>query len=307
MNEKKVSIIIPVYNGSKYIDECLSSVVNQTYKNLEIIIIDDGSTDNSVDIIKKWSTKDNRIVLYENENHGVSYTRNFGIQKSSGYFIAFVDCDDVIDSNFISYLTQLSNNTGAECVVSALSIYGTKNSNSEELIQILEKPIIQCYLIDLIEGYIGGKLFHSRIIKENRIYLSTEIFVGEDLLFNFDYSKYCSKVAISNQSLYFYRIHGTSAFNNLSNLKWFSLIKSYDTILAQCNEDKKTFYKVESNLNFIICEAKYRIKQLEKNGVKIPKDILELKKRKASFNIRYGLKQCIKILIFRFADRKSVV
>src|SRR5690625_6208119 len=102
----KVSIIIPVYNKAPYLDSCISSVINQTYKNLEIIIIDDGSTDNSLEICEKYRKKDERIQLISQENQGVSVARNKGIQKASGEWIYFLDADDYLELDAFEILVN---------------------------------------------------------------------------------------------------------------------------------------------------------------------------------------------------------
>ena len=98
MDEKKelVSIVVPVYNCENYIERCIKSLLEQTYKNIEIILINDGSKDRSLDICKKYSNIDKRIVIIDKKNEGVSKARNTGIKKSNGKFISFVDADDLI-------------------------------------------------------------------------------------------------------------------------------------------------------------------------------------------------------------------
>lgn len=97
--EKLVSIIVPVYNTETYLNQCIDSILAQTYHNLEIIIIDDGATDNSADICESYS--DSRIIVYHTENRGLSAARNYGIDKSHGEYIYFVDSDDWIDADLI--------------------------------------------------------------------------------------------------------------------------------------------------------------------------------------------------------------
>ena len=103
----KVSIIIPVYNSEKYISKCLDSVLNQTYKNIEILVINDGSKDNSIDILREYEKKDDRIVVIDKENEGVAKTRNQGIKKATGDYIMFIDNDDFIDEDYVE--TYLKN------------------------------------------------------------------------------------------------------------------------------------------------------------------------------------------------------
>ncbi len=112
MNEK-ISIIIPVYNVERYIEECLDSVINQTYKNLEILIINDGSTDRSLEICRKYKKKDKRIRLINQKNMGVAYCRNLGLKKVTSAYVMFVDSDDYIEENMVATLYKLlkSNNS----------------------------------------------------------------------------------------------------------------------------------------------------------------------------------------------------
>ena len=112
-----VSVIVPVYNTSKYLRKCLDSLVNQTYKNIEIIIINDGSTDNSDEIIKEYEQKYNFIKYFKNENQGISKTRNFGIEKANGEYILFVDSDDYVDETLIEKAYNYANENNLDMVV----------------------------------------------------------------------------------------------------------------------------------------------------------------------------------------------
>ena len=104
-----ISVIVPVYNVKNYLEKCLDSIINQTYKNLEIILINDGSTDGSLDICYMYEKKDNRIKVYNQENHGLSYTRNRGIELARGKYIGFVDSDDVISPFMYEFLYKAIN------------------------------------------------------------------------------------------------------------------------------------------------------------------------------------------------------
>ncbi len=102
--EPLISVIVPVYNVEKYLDRCITSIVEQTYKNLEIILVDDGSPDNSGAICDEWAKKDSRIKVYYNKNFGQGYARNYGVNRSEGQYISFIDSDDYVLSNYIEYL-----------------------------------------------------------------------------------------------------------------------------------------------------------------------------------------------------------
>lgn len=125
----KISVIIPVYNSEKYIERCLKSVVNQSYKDLEIILIDDGSTDNSSLICKKWEKLDNRVKYFRKENGGPSTARNYGLKHVSGDYIHFLDSDDWIDLETYSHCYKLIKNNKYPDIVkfSYITVHGQKN------------------------------------------------------------------------------------------------------------------------------------------------------------------------------------
>lgn len=114
MISETISVIVPVYNGEKYLDRCISSIVNQTYKHLEIIIVDDGSIDNSGDICEKWKEKDERIVVIHTSNGGVSRARNIALDLARGEYIAFVDADDWIDVDMYDSMIMAMQKTNAD-------------------------------------------------------------------------------------------------------------------------------------------------------------------------------------------------
>lgn len=117
MEEKLISVIVPVYNVEKYLDKCIKSIVNQTYKNLEIILVDDGSPDNCPEICDKWAKKDERIKVIHKENGGLSDARNAGFAVSKGEYISFIDSDDFIEKGFYEILCDALDNGAdiAEC------------------------------------------------------------------------------------------------------------------------------------------------------------------------------------------------
>ena len=119
MKKPKISIIIPVYNVEKYLERCLNSIRNQSYDNLEVIMIDDCSTDNSYEICQKYEEKYNFKLLKNNDNKGLSYTRNRGIKESTGDYIGFIDSDDYVDSNYYeSLLKNIKENDICVCDIS---------------------------------------------------------------------------------------------------------------------------------------------------------------------------------------------
>src|SRR5690554_578625 len=128
-NKSKVSIVVPCYNGSQFVQETLLSVINQSYSNFEILIINDGSTDNSIEVIQ--SVKDERITIYNKENSGVSDTRNFGLKHSKGDFIIFLDADDLLSEHFLEEaITVFQSDNAIDFITSKIKMI---NENGAEL------------------------------------------------------------------------------------------------------------------------------------------------------------------------------
>ena len=115
-NNKKISIIVPIYNGEKFLDECIESILNQTYKNIEIILVNDGSTDESLNICNKYKKEDKRIIILNIKNNGVANARNEGIKKSTGEYISFVDSDDILFPSYIETLYTTINRENVDVV-----------------------------------------------------------------------------------------------------------------------------------------------------------------------------------------------
>lgn len=193
MQNKIVSIIVPVYNVEKYLDRCVESIVNQTYKNLEIILVDDGSPDNCSAMCDEWAKKDNRIKVIHKENGGVSSARNIAIKNATGDLIEFVDSDDFIDKNYTETLIGDFDNScllvcGGYKIVSL-------NGNVKEFIpyEFKNKYImenVEDFFDFVLSGYFDytvNKLYKSDIVKELRFDENKKI--GEDRKFNTDYMR----------------------------------------------------------------------------------------------------------------------
>ena len=136
MSKDKVSVIVPVYNAEKYIDITIESILTQTHKNLELIIVDDGSTDCSASLCRDWQKKDNRIRFYQQKNTGVSAARNLGLDHAAGQFITFVDADDYLNLNHIEKMlkaqAKISGGGGDIVVENAIDIYADGRTETGE-------------------------------------------------------------------------------------------------------------------------------------------------------------------------------
>ena len=183
----KVSVITPVYNGEKYFEQCIDSIRNQSYSDLEIIIINDGSVDGTSLLAKEIANKDKRIIYIEKKNEGVSSARNSGINVATGEFIVFVDCDDTIERNYVELLLNKINKDDLDivaCGYTDISIYGSIKLNdfcNED--SMLNKDEFIINIFKGVGGTLWGKIFKTEIIKKNKIRLNEDIFMCEDMLF----------------------------------------------------------------------------------------------------------------------------
>ena len=213
-NKAKISIVIPVYNVSKYLRECLDSVINQKYQNIEIILVDDGSKDNSGIICDEYSNKDKRIKVIHKENGGVSSARNMGIDNATGKYVCFVDSDDIVHPDYIKKLVDnLDKDVLSVCKIEEFNNSFSFSIDNDKKIELDRKNFVELCRLYLLNTP-GCKLFNLDIVKKNKIFFDTKLSLGEDLLFNLDYLKYIEKVVIIDQNLYYYRKSGNNTLSN---------------------------------------------------------------------------------------------
>lgn len=209
---KTVSIIIPAYNSQNSIESCVNSAINQTYKNIEVIVVDDGSTDDTYQILSRIKEKYSRLKLIRQENGGVSAARNTAIQNATGDYIAFLDSDDTLTENAVEDMLSLAdeNTDLVICSYNQLEMKGKKVKKNTP--RIYNNP--QELLDDFIEydkdiWGIWNKLFRRDIIVDNNILYSTNFSYGEDHIFNLAYTKYIkNKVVVSDKIVYNYYMQG---------------------------------------------------------------------------------------------------
>lgn len=191
-----VSIIVPIYNKEKYLNKCIDSILNQTYKDIELILINDGSTDNSLQICKNYE-KDQRVKIIDKKNGGVSSARNYGLEKATGSKVLFVDADDYIDTHYIESLCQFTEDL-VICGYYTVTPQGTLiqeksfNISFPNFQEILDNILDKKYTKLLVVPYL--KLFDLNLIKKNKISFQTDMSFGEDACFVFDYLKKCKSV-----------------------------------------------------------------------------------------------------------------
>ncbi|NJX15155.1 glycosyltransferase family 2 protein [Tamlana crocina] len=217
MSKPLISIIIPVFNSQEHLEKCLSSILNQTFKDFEIIIINDGSTDNSLSICESFEKNHNNIKIYSQNNAGVSIARNNGLDKASGSYICFVDSDDWLDEKF---LENFDYSIDSDLQMQGLIIW-KEDGNKFETIKFPQKCISN-NIIDAIElaeknNIIRGpyvKLFKSSIIKTNNLNFNPDIAYGEDMIFVFEYLMHISTISITSYAGYYYAHRNNESLTN---------------------------------------------------------------------------------------------
>lgn len=222
-----VSIIVPVHNAEKFLNKCVDSILNQSYKKIEVILINDGSTDNSGEICEYYSKKDDRVKVLHQRNLGPSVARNNGIHKASGKYIQLVDSDDYIDRDMTEVLVNEVKKNVDLVLCGYRYLYKSdnnetiiKNSNIYEKTYITKHEFLNRFGIlfkDYYINYICNKLYHRDIIIKHNIKFDSSLAWGEDLLFNINYLNHCNIISIVDKLLYNYNKYNensiTASFN----------------------------------------------------------------------------------------------
>lgn len=212
MQKELISIIIPAYNAEKYIGRCIASAQGQTYDNIEIIVINDGSTDTTLEIVRSFQEKDERIHVIDKQNEGVSAARNIGIEKSKGMFLYYMDSDDYMEKDMLFKLYQAMTTGQSQMAVCGFAnVYediGNVNCAfySDKEILIREKYLEKMseYLYTVYFGALWNKLYDGNIIRQNRLRFRKEISLAEDFIFNMDYLCFVTKITAIPDILYNY-------------------------------------------------------------------------------------------------------
>lgn len=279
MIKNRISVIIPVYNAEKTIVKCIESIVNQTYKNIDIIIIDDGSKDNSYVICNKIAENYNNIKVYTQENSGVSKARNEGLKLADGEYVTFVDADDYLeqDDAYEKMMAFYKENFD-------LVMCGTTQSKKIEKDMFFIKNDNLNYLFDknYYRGFVANKIYKSIIIQKNNILFDEEIAILEDLLFNYQYMLNCNKTVYLKEKLYHYSINVDSALHKKIDKKYFSVTNACEKLLELANDngqDKniivKSYFKILTDLIYknSVLEKKFDITEIKKKRIRLFKQI----------------------------------
>ena len=273
-NKPLISVIIPAYNAEKTIAKCLDSILSQSYVNIEIILINDGSSDNTLQLAETYAKIDQRVKIFTQVNQGVSKARNFGLEKASGLYMCCLDSDDIVKNDYVLHLFEgidISNGKGL-----VLQNLNYSSGNQNDFTKEFEDRLIwsdqyyklfSTYKIELY-GFNCGKLFNLNIIKENNIKYHYDISVSEDLLFMLEYILHTEYVHFIPGSDYYYNespydlyTYKFASFNSELMLfeKYNGLLHDFKDKYKINDEDLLHAYKSGADMLLRIFYAHYRI------------------------------------------------
>lgn len=233
--EDLISVMIPAYNAERYIKECLESLKNQTYKNIEIVIVNDGSTDCTQSICEEYVSEDNRFRLVNQKNGGEGAARNRGLQEAKGKYLCFVDADDHVYSEFIENMYKMQQEYQAGMVIcgfTELKDNEVINETSGE-IQVMNQEVAMENLLkeDSFKGYVWNKMFDMDIIRKNQLKFDVSLAVWTDVLFVFQYMLHIQRVVFNPKPMYYYIYVESSASHAANHV--LGVEKSYSAIRAK--------------------------------------------------------------------------
>lgn len=317
MNKYKdlISVIVPIYNVEQYLDRCIESILNQTYKNLEIILVDDGSTDNCPKICDRWTKKDNRIKVIHKKNGGISSTRNAGLDISTGKFIGFVDGDDSIDETMYEILYKNLIDTNSDisiCSMQKIFNYDEINKLNKNNKIINNKTFVS---INKFDGLFDDKI-KDTIVAWNKLY-KKEIFnelrypinkQNEDTFLIIKILDKSKKIVYTNLKLYYYFQRIDSIMNSKFNIKKLDELQAFkeQMLFFKREEYINTKYYKLSLLKYadktIIYYCKLKKFNKENNYTKKIKEIKDDYNEyyKEIINTKINTKKKIKYFIFKY-------
>lgn len=257
-----LSVIIPVYNVSLYLDECLNSVVNQSLQDIEIICINDGSTDGSLDILKRWRKKDHRIVVLNQDNKGVSTARNEGLKIAQGNYITFVDADDMVCPNIYSSLIPTMQIHELDAYIFAFKTFPNEKI---ETTGFLTNAILTWQELFASNSQIQSKnslcfnwrfIYKKEVLINNQLLFNKNIAIGEDMIYNIDAICHSHRIMVTDNALYIHRMNNPTSAMTLQYKAYLekSLVQMYQIKKQQIEK-----YQLDKFTPFSFDLAKYTI------------------------------------------------
>lgn len=314
MNKPLITVVIPIYNVEKYLKKCIESIIKQTYKNIEIILVNDGSTDNCPKICDEYAKKDKRIIVIHKKNGGVSEARNAGIDIAKGKYITFIDSDDYVAKEYIEnlYVECEKNNT-------EVSLIGTRYLNkkgkvifSSKVIQktyTSEEAIKQLFLGKYYDSGVCGKMYKTTLL--NNIRFNKDIKIGEDLDVFYKILLKCKNIRINTKLKMYNYIARIDSVTNSVNIE---IIEEDIKIAQNMIEDVSTRYpklKKYAIRRYITINVINIIKLIKSNKIKEEEKDIKIQKLKENINMykryKYFQPYKIKIKIFLIYNNPNIL
>lgn len=291
----KISIVVPIYNAERYLEECVNSLKMQSYSNIEIILINDGSVDNSAKICDELKKNDARIKVIHNANNGVSISRNLGIDISEGKYVTFVDADDYVSNKYVENLYNLivENNadisvTGNDEIFNGTVIRVNKKINK---ILTLEETIKELLKEKYISSVCWGKLYKKEIIEKNKIIFDSKLKIGEDFKFIIEVLQNSGKIVIdTRENLYHYRVNENSVTQQQGRESdWHKEIELANEVMNWIKE-KYPSLEIYGIQRFIRTNITFYTKRLKGQEGNIKKDLSQFKNNVKKYSVTYLIK-----------------
>ena len=246
--EDLISVIIPLYNSERFIGKCVESLLNQTYSNCEIIIVDDGSTDNSLKIVEKYAETDSRVKVFSGKKYsGVSAVRNVGLNNAKGEYICFVDSDDYVSKYYLESLITSVKDTGAD--VSCVGVAKVSESQKKKLDKVFNPNSYKCITYDKVNAMellftgrkirmnIWNKIFSKKFFTgENKVFYNESIYHGEDVVFLYDVFSKAEKVSFVPYKYYAYTTRKGSLVHSKMNAKKLTYLTAVKYATENCEK-----------------------------------------------------------------------
>lgn len=261
-DEIKISIMIPVYNTSQYLKKCLDSIINQSLKEIEIICVNDGSTDNSLEILKEYEKKDSRIIVINKKNEGVNKARNAALKLAKGEYFLNIDSDDWIKQDYLKSMYNKAKKENLDILISDIIYFFPDKEYVEKDLKISDtkiitgKEYIKKFFQENFLGYTWNKLIKNRIYLDNNLKYNEDIFLFDDVELILRLSYFCKRIGKLNEAFYCYRQGENNGVRKVKLKNLQDLITCFDSlivfyknkeewVLKELIQTKKLFYTSE--------------------------------------------------------------
>lgn len=284
---KKISVIVPVYNGQETIERCINSILSQTYQDIEIIVINDGSSDDTIHILEALERKDDRIIVKTIENQGVSHARNVALDMVTGEYVTFVDSDDFVDREM--YSTLMNSITENNVKIAHCSYINVYPNGNEVPVGNTGKIVLQnhdealSYLIQgkMFAGGIWNKLYSSELFSDIRF--DETIRFNEDILLNYFLFDKAEESVYVDKAFYYYVANDTSATHTISSVVSRENVVTVARIIEKESKDKPYYNYAKRKLAYTLLDL-YRAYLLNKEKTQKKKELkIELKDYKSIY------------------------